>query len=42
MKKTFQVLILISVISLLAVSCKPSQKCAAYGEVHRYKVEHNN
>lgn len=41
MKKSIQVIIVVSVLAILAVSCKPSQKCAAYGESHRYKVERN-
>lgn len=41
MKKSIQLLIIVSALSIVAVSCKSSQKCAAYGEVHRYKVERN-
>lgn len=26
-------------LGLIATSCKSSQKCAAYGEVNRYRVD---
>lgn len=39
MKKVFSFLAVAFIVALLASSCKSSQKCAAYGETHKFQKE---
>ncbi len=41
MKKIVVFLLVVFSFSILISSCKSSQKCAAYGEANRYKIERN-
>ncbi|MEA3477476.1 MAG: hypothetical protein U9R60_04800 [Bacteroidota bacterium] len=41
MKKLVIILCTIAVMVILASSCKSGEKCAAYGESHRYQRQSN-
>jgi len=41
MKKVVILLASVILLIMLAVSCKTSEKCPAYGEGHRFQIEHN-
>lgn len=41
--KKFAVTMLVAIsLGLIATACQSSQKCAAYGEVNRYRIERNH
>jgi len=39
MKKLGLIMLVVMSLGIILSSCKSSQKCAAYGEASRYKVE---
>lgn len=41
MKKLGLIMLVVMSLGIILSSCKSSQKCAAYGEASRYKVERN-
>jgi hypothetical protein len=42
MKKLAIIMLVTMSVGIIMSSCKSSQKCAAYGEANRYKVERNH
>jgi len=41
MKKFVVIMLAVFTLGIIMSSCQSSQKCAAYGESNRYKVERN-
>ncbi len=41
MKKFVLTMLVIMTLGMILSSCQSSQKCAAYGEASRYKIERN-
>jgi hypothetical protein len=42
MKKLAFIMLVAISVGIIMSSCKSSQKCAAYGEASRYKIERNH
>jgi len=41
MKKFALIMLVVMSLGIIVSSCQSSQKCAAYGEASRYKIERN-
>ncbi len=41
MKKLGLIMLVVMSLGIIMSSCQSSQKCAAYGEASRYKIERN-